>query len=195
MQFIDVYDFDRTLFKHDCYTEFLRYAFSRHRWMWMLIIFPMVGLILMTLLPWSIRLGKRISFVPIKFMDLKKMVPAFWEEMCAKGWIAPWFSPSYNDVPIVVATASPRFLVEPLLTGNLKVHCLLATELDPVSLRITGANNSGREKTRRLLEKFPGCQVRIAGSDSVYHDRALLELALQPTLVRNFDRIPLEIEL
>ena len=195
MQLIDVYDFDRTIFKYDTYTEFFRYVCTHHHpWMWVLVIFPLVGFLLMLLMPWDVRLGKTITFIPIRLMNAPRLMGEFWEEMARRGWIAPWFKPTENDVPVVICTASPRFMVEPLLQGALQVNCLLATELDPRTLRFTGRNNRGAEKARRIRARFPGCQVRIAGSDSVNHDRALLKMALQPTLVRNFERLALDPE-
>ena len=195
MQLIDVYDFDRTIFKYDTYSEFFRYVCTRHHpWMWVLLIFPLVGFLLMLLMPWDVRLGKTVTFIPIRLMNAPELMEEFWAEMARRGWIAPWFRPRENDVPVVVCTASPRFMVEPLLQGALQVDCLLATELHPRTLRFTGRNTRGGEKARRIRAHFPGCQVRIAGSDSVNHDRALLKMALQPTLVRDFERFALDPE-
>ncbi len=193
MQLIDVYDFDRTIFKHDTYSEFFRYVCTRHHpWMWILLIFPLVGLLVMLLIPWDMRIGKTITFIPIRCMYAPQIMEEFWIEMARRGWIAPWFKPRENDVPVVICTASPKFMVEPLLQGVLQVDCLLATELNPHTLRFSGRNNRGKEKARRIRAQFPGCQVRIAGSDSVNHDRPLLRMALRPTLVRNFERIALD---
>ena len=62
MQLIDVYDFDRTIFKYDTYSEFFRYVCTRHHpWMWILLIFPLVGFLLMLLMPWDVRPGKMIT--------------------------------------------------------------------------------------------------------------------------------------
>ena len=189
MQMIDVYDFDRTIFKHDCYTEYFKYVCQNyHRWMYILVIFPIIGLILMALMPWDVRFGKTITFIPIRIMFKPERVEAFWKEMDRRGWIAPWFRPAENDVPVVICTSSPRFLVEPLLTGIRQVYGLLATEMDPRTLRFTGRNNRGAEKARRILAEFPGVQVRIVGSDSIRHDGPILRLAQKPTLVRDFER-------
>lgn len=118
MQLIDVYDFDRTIFKYDTYSEFFRYVCTRHHpWMWILLIFPLVGFLLMLLMPWDVRPGKMITFIPIRLMNAPKLMEDFWAEMIQRGWIAPWFRPRENDVPVVVCTASPRFMVEPLLQG------------------------------------------------------------------------------
>ncbi len=193
MQLIDVYDFDRTIFKHDCYTEYFKYVCRHyHRWMYILCVFTFLGLILMALMPWDVRIGKMVTFIPIRIMFKPQRVKDFWKEMEERGWIAPWFQPLENDVPVVICTSSPRFLVEPLLQGARSVHCLLATEMDPRTLRFTGRNNRGEEKARRILEKFPGVQVRIVGSDSLKHDAPILRLAQRPTLVRDFERTELD---
>jgi hypothetical protein len=192
MPLIDVYDFDRTIFKHDTYTEFLRYACRRRPWLWPLLLFTLLGGLLMLLFPWDPRLGKRVSFIPMRLLRAPRMMDDFWAEMDRRGWIAPWFRPRENDVPVVICTASPRFMVEPLLKGMREVYCLVATELDPWTLRFYGRNNRGREKVRRLRRLFPHSQVRIACSDSIRHDRALLRIAKHPILVRSFERIALE---
>ena len=61
-----VYDFDRTIFKYDTYSEFFRYVCTRHHpWMWVLLIFPLVGFLLMLLMPWDVRLGDGYKRQPL----------------------------------------------------------------------------------------------------------------------------------
>ena len=192
MQPIDIYDFDRTIFKHDCYTEYFKYACRKQPWMYLSLIITLLGIIIMALTPWDVRLGKMITFIPIRLLYKPERVRDFWKEMDRIGWVAPWFRPQENDVPVVVCTSSPRFLVEPLLEGVRSVHCLLATEMDPYTLRITGRNNRGEEKARRVREQFPGVEVRIVGSDSLKHDAPILRLAQRPTLVQDFERTELD---
>ena len=185
---IDVYDFDHTLFRGDTYTVFLLYLFRRRPWLAPLSVFTLLGLLLMALIPWDMRPGKTVAFLPLRLARAWRYAGDFWAEMQAQGRIAPWFRPAENDVPTVVCTATPRFLVEPLFTGRLAIHTLIATELDPRTLRFTGRNNRGPEKVRRLRALFPGARVRIAASDSLRHDKPLLRLARQPMLVKDFTR-------
>ena len=192
MAVIDVYDFDHTLFEGETSLAFFFYTLKKRPWILFFMPVLLLSGILLLLFPNDLTIGKRFFLLPLKWVGAFHMIPDFWKEMKLQGRLAPWFHPTENDVPVVICSASPGFLLSPLFVDDLAVAAVLATEVEPSGLHFLTPNTRGPEKVRRLKEAFPEAQIRIAASDSEGHDGPLLQLASVPLLVRHFERTPME---
>ena len=189
---MNVYDFDETIFHPDSSYSFFLFCL-RH--------YPRA---VMKALPKSLIEAMKYSFLPLKkekkdakklkealfsylnrIGDVHETVSAFWEEKYDEG-IASWYLLQKKSDDLIIS-ASPFFLLEPA-AEKLGV-CLLATDMNPYTGKISGRNCHDEEKVRRFREAFPGERVEEFYSDSLC-DTPMARIAERAFLVRGEERIP-----
>ena len=181
---LDVYDFDGTIYRGDSSVDFWKYCVGRQ--LSLLRYFPrqVMAFIGMKLGLLSGEKGKARFFCFLRSVDKpEEAVEAFWRSHGDR--LVSWFPPPLNDNKMVVASASPAFLLDSLCrTWGVP---LLATEMDVHTGRINGRNCKGEEKLRRLkawMSPEKEWEIHAAYSDSLKADGPLLRLAAHPYLVR-----------
>ena len=161
---MNVYDFDKTIYRRDSSTDFILYLYRKQPAL-LRFVPRQLGAAL------SHYLFRRISKTQMKerFFSLfaalggaERFVPGFWASHKKK--LYAWY-PAQHRADDVIASASPRFLLEPLCQ-ELGVSCLIASEVDPGDGRFTGLNCHGEEKLRRFRERFPEETIDRFYSDS-----------------------------
>lgn len=177
---MNVYDFDKTIYAGDSTLDFFRYCLSRHpaltiyghRQIWAGLL-HMAGKISTTEFK-----ERFFSFLPgVPTLDVQ--VEEFWDLRQKK--IKVWYLNQKRSDDVVIS-ASPSFLLSPICK-RLKIAPPIATEMNPLSGRITGANCKGEEKVRRFLERYPSTEIQAFYSDSIT-DSPLAALAKEAFLVR-----------
>lgn len=177
---MNVYDFDGTLYDGDSSVDFLLFCLRRY---------PAA----MTALPVFFVAGVRFALGQIGRTELKEAYFSFlrWvpqpERAARDFWDEQWgrvrLSLASTIVPgDVVASASPRFLLEPACE-RLGVTRLVASEVDSATGRFLSPNCRGQEKAACLLALLSGARIDGFYSDSVSADSPCAALAENAWLV------------
>ncbi len=77
--------------------------------------------------------------------------------------------------PVVVCSASPEFLLQPICDA-LGVQHVIATQVDPKTGILLGKTCKHTEKVRRLNESLPDVVYDNVYSDSIKYDTPILKL-------------------
>ena len=178
---MNVYDFDGTIYKGDSSVDFAKYCLGKNK-KCRRAVPRMIGA--------GIRYAlKQISTKDFKvffFSFLRALEPDEIDELVAEFWqthkdrIVSWYKAKQSDDDVIIS-ASPRFLLEPILT-DLGIKNLIATEMNKSSGVIRGENCKGAEKVRRLRNEYPGVHIDHFYSDSL-SDHPLAEIADEAFLV------------
>ena len=179
---MNVYDFDHTIYDGDSSVDFWLFALCRKPCLVVLLPFQIYGTALFLLGIYSKERMKEAFFVFIRHVPLDKMTARFWERNRRK--IKPWYLRQKQKTDVVIS-ASPEFLLEPMVCGYLGV-ALIASRIDPRTGKYIGKNCFGEEKVTRLHEKYPGCIIENFYSDS-YTDTPLVQNAQKSFIVKGED--------
>lgn len=171
---IDLYDFDKTLVPFDSGSLFIGYCLLHYPWI--IIILPVVlaALILMACRIISFTNFKKVCFLFVPLVPLKKAVNGFWDRH--EDSIYPWFYERKRKG--VIISASPDFLLQEI-AERAGLDYLICTRHSRKTGAIIGENCRGEEKVRRLYEKFGKDNIKVIDvySDSYKHDRPIFSLA------------------
>ena len=116
--------------------------------------------------------------------DVEAAVAQFWRE---NEWrLLPWYLKQKREDDLIIS-ASPVFLLKPIC-DKLGVS-LIATEMDPHTGQIRGANCHDTEKVRRFLALYPEGHTEAFYSDSL-SDAPMAEIADKAFLVRKNKVLP-----
>lgn len=178
---VQLYDYDKTVCPGDTGSAFWLYCLVRRPYILVFLPFQLVGGI-------CYRLGilerlHRVCSIHcyMRALDAPALAQRFAERRLRK--IYPYFRARPRDVPTVVCSASPAFLLEPVC-AQLGVDTLVATDVDPRTGVVRGRVCKGAEKARRLQTEHPQYQYDAVYSDSLRHDRPILRLGKAAYLVR-----------
>ena len=176
---MNVYDFDKTIYKHDSATDF--YFFCLQMYPYIFILWPYQ--LVMALL-WGLHIISRDVFKQ-EFFRFLLIVPRI-DDTVADFWsqhrqnVYFWYAMRHRDNDLVIS-ASPEFLLKPICK-ELGISLLLATRMDPKSGTIEGANCYGAEKVRRFKKAFPNAIVNSFYSDSK-SDQPMADIARESYLI------------
>ena len=178
---MNVYDFDKTIFRVDSTAAFYRHCLRRH---------PKIARHWPIQLVYALRyLAGRIDKTRMKqcfyrflpdIPELDREIAAFWAQNM--GRIESWYLAQRRPDDVIIS-ASPYFLLSPLLEGRLAVGALMASNVDPSTGRYHGINCHGQEKVRRYQEVFGATPVDNFYSDSL-SDAPMARLARHAFLVK-----------
>ena len=175
---IDIYDFDKTIVPFDSGSLFCAYCFIHYPYLLLLlpIAVPviLIAFLLMLLHIISFTGVKKICFMFVPFIPLKKAVKNFWDKYIDD--VHPWFKEKGNYR--VVISASPDFLLNDI-NERLKFDKLICTRHNPKTGVIIGENCRGEEKVKRLYQEFDKGDFNVVDvySDSLKHDKPIFSLA------------------
>jgi len=176
---MNVYDFDHTIYDGDSSVDFYLFVLCRKPHLIIFLPFQIFGMTLFMLRIYSKERMKEAFFVFIRYIPLQKMVSCFWDTNRRK--INSWYLRQKQDSDVIIS-ASPDFLLEPLVCGYLGV-ALIASRIDPNTGKYIGKNCFGGEKVARLYAKYPAAAVDNFYGDS-RTDASLARIARNAFLVR-----------
>ena len=179
---IDVYDFDGTVFRGDTVFAFWFYCLRGRPALVRHLPRQLAALAMMACGRWDFARGKGAFLRFLRDVDLDGAVERFWADPKTLRRVAPWFAGRDPALPAVIATASPEVLIAPFA----KKHGarLIGTRIDPKTGELTSPNCRGAEKVNRLREALPDFRIRAMCTDDPRADAPLLELAQQKYVVR-----------
>lgn len=160
---MNVYDFDKTIYRGDSTVDFFLFALRRRpalvrflpKQAWGFICYGL-GILDKTHL-------KETFFSFLSAIDTVPLVQDFWQKNEHK--IHRWYREGQQEDDVVIS-ASPAFLLAPIC-HRLGVRHLIASEVDPHTGRFHGANCHGQEKVRRLTAEYGDCRIDCFYSDSL----------------------------
>lgn len=180
---INLYDFDKTIYKGDSSTDFFFFALSKYP-----KIIKVVPKIIVSAIKYKLKLitkteMKETIFSFLQYVDdLDSLLWSFWSSH--EIYIKDFFVDNENHENDIILTASPEFLLERML-GMFGVKETIGSRVDPKTGRFTGENCYGEEKVRRLNEKYKNYKVMEAYSDSL-SDLPMLKLAKKSFIVKKY---------
>lgn len=184
---IDVFDFDKTLYKGDSTFDFWVFNLKRRPWLLFLVPFQLVGFLPYALGVWTLGRAKEQFLSFLRFIDGERVVKEFWERYSYR--LCDWFGQDFMERETVVATASPEFLVAPVCEGR-GISRVFGTRADIKTGKIEGKNCKGQEKLVRIGEVYPNFRIIRAFSDDEKADLPMLEAAKEAFLVDNGEITP-----
>jgi len=176
---MNVYDFDRTIYDGDCSIDFYIFVLCKKPYLIVLLPLQVWGMALYFLGIYSKENMKEKFFIFIRFISVQKMVLCFWDKNRRK--IKPWYMRQKQDTDVIIS-ASPEFLLEPLVCGYLGVN-LIPSRFDQSTGKYIGKNCFGEEKVKKLYEAYPGGVIESFYSDSL-SDAPLADNAMQSFIVK-----------
>jgi phosphoserine phosphatase len=180
---IDVYDFDGTLFRGDSTFAFWAYCLRKKPSLLRRVPRQVWGLFGVAAGRWDLTRGKSEFLCYFQDIDVADMAKRFWAEPATQKRLAGWFQPRQDELPAVIASASPEATLTPV-AAELGAQYLIGTRADPRTGALLGLNCKGQEKVARLRALLPDCRIRAMYTDDVKADAPLLALAQQKYLVR-----------
>lgn len=178
--FVNVYDFDKTLYAGDSSIDFYRFCLKRQ---------PSLALILpkqVASMVSAVALGKGRTACKEGFYAFLPHVKAL-DDALAKFWGCAqrkFYEGMIDRLRMgdVVVSASPEFLLRPICE-DLGLD-LIASKVDALAGVCKGENCRGEEKVRRFRESYPDAAIEEFYSDSSIDD-PLARLADRAYKVRN----------
>ncbi len=176
---MNVYDFDKTINKTDCSTDFFFFCMKRKP-----TIFFNTFKMIPAFISWK-RGKKNITefkicvFSYLKHMkNTEKLVEEFWDKNIHKSH--GWYQNHQKEDDLVIS-ASPEFLIRPACK-RLGITNFIATKVDINTGKFESPNCSGKEKVIRFREIYGNMPVEEFYSDS-YSDTPMAQLASKSFLV------------
>lgn len=161
---MNCYDFDKTIYRKDCSIKFYFYCLLRTPLMFFHLFQVMFYLILNKIGFINTKKFKEKFFSFLKnIKNVEKLVEQFWNKQIKH--INKWYLQikQENDV---ICSASPSFLVKPIMLRVNQTAKVICTEIDIITGTIHGENLKGVTKVTTLKKTF-GNDVKF---DAVYTD-------------------------
>lgn len=176
---IDVYDFDGTIYDGDSSIDFYFFCLRKNKLLIIYAIYLLFSYPLYFIKIYNKKRIKEIFFRFIKNIDLDSYVKEFWKEKESK---IKEFYMNKNHKNDIIVSASPSFLLTPIC-NKLKVKDLIASEVDKSTGRFISENCKGKEKVKRLYQKYPNAIVKNVYTDN-YSDLPLISISNNAYLVK-----------
>jgi putative flippase GtrA/phosphoserine phosphatase len=176
---MNVYDFDRTIYNGDSSVDFYIFVLCKKPYLIVLLPFQALGMAQYLFGIYSKENMKENFFIFTRFIPVQEMVLRFWDKNRKK--IKSWYMRQKQDADVIIS-ASPEFLLEPLVCGYLGVT-LIASRIDENTGKYIGKNCFGEEKVIRLHEAYPDSVIDNFYSDSL-SDSPLAKKAMQSFIVK-----------
>lgn len=176
---MNIYDFDKTIYKNDSTTDFYFFCLKKYpqiiKWLpYQAFAFFLYIIGVYTKTRFKECFYRFFASIP----DIESDVISFWDKNQDK--IKSWYKSNHRDNDIVIS-ASPHFLLKPIC-DRLNISTLIASKVDPKSGKYDGENCWGEEKVNRLKSELGTVRAEKFYSDSL-SDTPLATLARESYIV------------
>lgn len=177
---MNVYDFDKTIYRNDSTADFFVYSLLRYPKI--LTLLPEIGIGFVKF--YILKKGTKTQFKRrimrfVKYIDLENDIESFWDKKIK--YIKDFYRENQKDDDVIIS-ASPRFILEPVCK-RLGINNLICSEVDDATGDFEKENCHGKEKVVRYREIFGNTKVDEFYSDS-YSDTPLAEIAQKAYIVK-----------
>ena len=161
---MNVYDFDKTIYKGDSTLDFYIFCLKRQPLLIFLLPIQINGLILYKLgLTSKVKFKERF-YIFLKYVKRREeSLDLFWN--IHKNKIQTWYLERQNSNDLVIS-ASPQFLLEPICE-SLGIKHLIASKVEFKTGKCLSENCYGQEKVKRYNEQFEQVEIKEFYSDSL----------------------------
>ena len=177
---MNVYDFDKTIYDGDSTLDFYKFCLKRHPSILFLLPKQIGSAVLYKINFIDKNKFKEVFFSFLQSVpDIDEEVFCFWNEHDKK--IKNWYKKQRQNNDIIVS-ASPEFLLEEIC-NRMNIKCIVATQIDRRTGKISGKNCYGDEKVNRLKKYMPDIKIHCFYSDS-YSDAPVAHISEKAYLVK-----------
>ena len=182
MKTIDVFDFDKTLYKKDSTVQFYLFCLSKYK-----KIIKHLPRQFFSFILYKLKIKSKVYFKENFFIFLKdidepeKVVKEFWNSVKEKDFRKEILEKNINYK--IVISASPEFLLKEKCK-ELGIDYCIATIVDIKTGKFISKNCKGPEKVERLNEFINDYKIENFYSDSLT-DKYLAKLAKNSYLIKN----------
>ena len=182
---MNIYDFDKTIYKNDSTADFYFFCFKRHPKMLKKVpqLIWAFGLYMLTIYTKTQFKEKMYTFLTC-IDDIDKEVGDFWDKRYEN--IKDYYKTTKHETDVVIS-ASPEFLVKEGCK-RLGISKVIASRVDKKTGKYTGENCWGEEKVKRLMEHIPDAECETFYSDSL-SDTPLAKIAKKAYIVKKEELI------
>ena len=176
---MNAYDFDKTIYKRDCSTDFFIYMLTSRPYLliffpWFLLIFTLYGCKAIS----KKRTKECLFFFVPWYKNINKIVDKFWQKH-ANG-IKEWYAKQRTEEDVIVS-AGLSFILKPIME-TLNIKYWVATNFDTRSGKIEGENCYGEQKIIEFSKLFDIRKMDAFYSDSL-SDLPIMKKAKKAYLV------------
>ena len=178
---VNVYDFDKTVYKYDSGVDFVLYSFKKKPIKVMKSIVKSIPILILYLFKKRTLMEFKsviISYVT-EIKDLELLLKNFWDEK--EKYINNWYKEIHEESDVFIS-ANYDFLLEEICK-RLKVKNLIATHYDFKTKKLVGIHSKGENKIKLFYEKYPNYKMNKTYSDSKV-DIPLLEEGKEAYVVK-----------
>lgn len=178
--YMNVYDFDKTIYDGDSTVDFYFYSIKRQpnllkflpyqAWAFLKYLFGFI-----TKTQFKEKFFKVFSGIE----NIDVYINDFWSKN--KHKIKKWYKATHLNDDVVIS-ASPEFLLEPICK-ELNIKKLIASKVDKKTGNYSGENCYGEEKPKRFYEVYPNEKINVFYSDSL-SDTPLKEISKSAFIVQ-----------
>lgn len=178
---MNVYDFDKTIYKNDSTADFYFFELKKNP----KILLSLPSLILAVIL-WQLGFFNKTQFKErfyrflLKIDDIDSEVESFWDTNQHK--IKNFYKIRQQEDDVIIS-ASPEFLLKPICK-RLGIKYVYASKVDKKSGKYSGENCWGAEKPKRFHESFGKDAVIDEFYSDSYSDTPLAEIAEKSYIVK-----------
>ena len=178
---MNVYDFDKTIYKKDCSVQFYLYVIKKKPGIFFkCIIHQLKGILLYKMGGITKEQMKEMYFIFLKYIDAKVMIPDFVEKEVKN--INEWYYAKRQEDDVIIS-ASPEFIVKKF-AKKINVKNVIASNVDVESGKFDGENCYGEEKVKRFKAIYKDGNINEFYTDS-FSDFPMAEMASKAFLVKN----------
>lgn len=175
---MNVYDFDKTIYRGDSTVDFWRHCLKRYPKAVLALPGTLAGALAFRRGRCSREQFKERFYQFLRFVpDTEREAERFWDRNLSG--IEPWYRAQQSDTDVIIS-ASPDFLIG-AACRRLGVR-FLASPVDAHTGQLLGPNCRGEEKVRRFRDAYGAVEVERFYSDS-RSDAPLAALAQEAFLV------------
>lgn len=177
---INVYDFDKTIYDGDSTIDFYLFCIYKNP-----ILVFLLPITILYFIIYKLKIIDKLKFKEKFFSFLKyiknidNLVQLFWERNKKK--IKPWFINDNSSNKIIIS-ASPEFLLRYII-NEINVIDIIGTKVNKHTGKFESKNCYGKEKVKRLNEKYSECLIEKFFSDSK-SDKYLAQISKTSFLVK-----------
>lgn len=177
---MNVFDFDKTIFRGDSTAKFYKYCLVKYPKVWLHI--PSMAVAFAKY--YVFRKGTKTMCKEVFYRFLSEIpdtdaaVEDFWSKNL--DGVFDWYKKVHKETDVVIS-ASPEFLLEGICK-KLGVEKMMASRVDKKTGKYEGENCHGEEKVRRFYEAYPDGVIENFYSDSV-SDAPLARIAKEAFII------------
>lgn len=170
----DIFDFDKTIVPFDSGSQFTYYCMRHYPWCIVTLPITAAALILVFLRVIDFTKFKKVCFLFVTMIPLKKAVKSFWDKR--EKEVFPWVYEKKRRRTVI--SASPDFLLEDICE-RIGVDELICSVHSLKTGALKGENCKDDEKVRRFRELHGEDEMKVIDvySDSLTHDRPIFSLS------------------